>query len=252
MLRIRKLHKWASVIVGIQLLLWLISGLYFNLMDHHKAQGLSYQNEAHNEVAIDTHRLLEPKMVLGAFKPSMSLSMITLLDQPYYLLTHEKGLYNHLHHDYTLVDAYLGKPVLIDVALAQRLARESYSGEAEISSTHLLTPPLDDFPKQQNDTWQINFADDIATSVYIEAQSGRLVGHSDEHKRLAEVFFMLHFMDYFNEGGFNNIPIKVFAFITLWLTFSGFIWVIDMLKRYKYRPKWKPKSARLKRETRLN
>ncbi|AZG34033.1 PepSY domain-containing protein [Shewanella psychromarinicola] len=249
---IRKVHKWASVIVGIQLLLWLISGLYFNLMDHNKAQGLSYRSDAHAVVAVETHRLVEPKMVLGAFKPSVSLSLITLLDKPYYLLTHEKGLYKHLRHDYTLVNAYQGKPVLIDVEFAQRLARESYSGEAQISSTNLLIPPLDDFPKQQNDTWQINFADDIATSVYIEAQSGRLVGHSDEHKRLAEVFFMLHFMDYFNEGGFNTIPIKIFAFITLWLTFSGFIWVIDMLKRHKYRPKWKPKSALSTRETTLN
>jgi hypothetical protein len=249
---IRKLHKWASVIVGIQLLLWLISGLYFNLMDHHKAQGLSYRSDAHAVVAVDTHRLVEPKIVLGAFKPSVSLNLITLLDKPYYLLTHEKGLYKHLHHDYTLVNAYQGKPVLIDVAFAQRLARKSYSGEAKISSTHLLNPPFEDFPKQQNDTWQINFADDVATSVYIDAQSGRLVGHSDEHKRLAEVFFMLHFMDYTNEASFNNIPIKVFAFITLWLTFSGLIWVVDMLKCHKYRPKWKRKSARLKRETRLN
>ncbi|AZG75039.1 PepSY domain-containing protein [Shewanella livingstonensis] len=249
MLLIKKLHKWASVIVGIQLLLWLVSGLYFNLMDHNKAQGLTYQHNTHAKVALDAHSLLEPKAILSSFKPSVSLNIVTLLGKPYYLLTHEKGLYNH--HD-TLVDAYLGTAVLIDAPLAQKLARESYSGEAEISSTRLLVPPLDDFPKQQNDTWQINFADDIATSVYIEAQSGQLVGHSDEHKRLAEVFFMLHFMDYFNEGGFNNIPIKIFAFITLWLTFSGLIWVIDMLRRKRYQPSLKQKSARCKRETKLN
>ncbi|MGI2112809.1 hypothetical protein ACRN9G_04330 [Shewanella frigidimarina] len=238
---VRKLHKWASVIVGIQLLLWLISGLYFNLMDHDKAQGLTYLNDTHAEVAIETHRLLEPGTILAAFKPSVSLNIITLLDKPYYLLIHEKGLYNHLNNDYSLVDAYDGNQVIIDTTMAQQLAKASYSGEATISSTLLLTPPLDDFPKQRNDTWQINFADNIGTSVYIEAQSGRLVGHSDEHTRLADIFFMLHFMDYTSEGSFNNIPIMIFAFITLWLTFSGLIWVIDMLKRNRYRPKLKRK-----------
>jgi len=241
MLWVRKLHKWASVIVGIQLLLWLISGLYFNLMDHNKAQGLTHLNDTHADVVIETHRLLEPSTILATFKPSVSLNLMTLLGKPYYLLTHEKGLYNNLNHDYSLVDAYNGNPVVIDTTMAQQLAKASYSGEAEISSTRLLTPPLDDFPKQHNDTWQINFADNITTSVYIEAQSGRLVGHSDEHTRLADVFFMLHFMDYTNQGSFNNIPIMMFAFITLWLTFSGLIWVIDMLKRNRYRLKLKGK-----------
>ena len=40
---IRIFHKWASIVVGIQFLLWLLSGIYFNLMDTTKAKGRIYQ-----------------------------------------------------------------------------------------------------------------------------------------------------------------------------------------------------------------
>ena len=39
MTSIKTLHKWAAVLVGIQFMIWLGSGLYFNFMDHKKAAG---------------------------------------------------------------------------------------------------------------------------------------------------------------------------------------------------------------------
>ena len=36
---IKKLHKWLSLVVFIQLFIWLGTGLFFNLMDHDKARG---------------------------------------------------------------------------------------------------------------------------------------------------------------------------------------------------------------------
>ena len=43
MLFLKKLHKWLSLLVGLQLLVWLGTGLYFNLMDHQKASGNQYK-----------------------------------------------------------------------------------------------------------------------------------------------------------------------------------------------------------------
>ena len=38
MLLLKKIHKWLSLLVGLQLLIWIGSGLFFNLMDHDKSQ----------------------------------------------------------------------------------------------------------------------------------------------------------------------------------------------------------------------
>jgi Na+-transporting NADH:ubiquinone oxidoreductase subunit F len=51
---IRNIHKWASVIVGIKFLLWLSSGIYFNVMDHDKAAGLTHRDYLQTDVNIDT------------------------------------------------------------------------------------------------------------------------------------------------------------------------------------------------------
>ncbi|WP_434930931.1 PepSY domain-containing protein [Shewanella sp. HL-SH5] len=234
---IRKLHKWASVIVGIQFVLWLASGLYFNLMDHTKAAGLTYFSQDIVPNQLDATQLIEPKAVLEQHSDSVALDTVFLLAKPYYLLSHQQGLYAHSYHEYTLVDAYSGEVVTLDEELVTRLAQASYTGEGKVAELKLLTPPISDFPKQQNPTWQVNFTDDIDTQVYVEAQSGRIVGHSDQHKKLADIFFMLHFMDYFNEGSFNNLPMMLMAFFSLWLTVTGCCWCIDLLRKGKYRRK---------------
>lgn len=74
----------------------------------------------------------------------------------------------------------------------------------------------------------------IDTSVYVEINSGRIIGHSDDHTRLADIFFMLHFMNYGNNGSFNNIQNVIFAIAALWLALSGFIWTVHLEIKGKY------------------
>jgi Na+-transporting NADH:ubiquinone oxidoreductase subunit F len=243
---IRKIHKWTAVFVGLQFLLWLSSGLYFNVMDMKKATGSTYKVKP-QATNIDDKNLIEPRLVLANFAASISLTPIQLLAKPYYLLTHQNTLYSHLKNSYTLVDAITGKQVIIDEKFAKKLALSSYNGPGKIKDTTFIKGKISDFPKEQNSAWQINFNDQLSTSVYIDANSARIIGHSDDEKRFADIFFMLHFMDYGNVGGFNSIQIILFAFVTLWLSLTGLIWTIDLGLRGQYQLKWFAKN----REVRL-
>ena len=234
MLLLKKLHKWLSLLVGLQLLIWLSTGLYFNLMDHQKAAG----NEFRHRPAIaqvDLNRLVEPKLVLSQSKLAVSLKQISLLDHPYYLLTHDKGLYSHFKNDYSLVDAYSGISVVIDEEIAKKIAQSSYKGKGIIESAIRLSPPYEDIPREQNAVWQINYADEVNTSVFVDTGSGRIVKHSNDDKRFADIFFMLHFMDYGTEGSFNNVQIIVFAIFTLFFSLTGFIWTIELAFNGQYK-----------------
>ena len=227
MFLLKKIHKWLSILIGLQLLIWLSTGLFFNLMDHQKTSGNQFrQSPAIAQVNED--KLVEPQRVLLKSKPAVSLKQISLLEKPYYLLTHEKGLYSHLNNSYSLVDAYSGRQVIIDELMASELAQASYKGQEEISSVIKMSPPYDDIPREQNNVWQINYADDVNTSVYIDAGSGRVVKHSNDDKRFADIFFMLHFMDYGSEGSFNNVQIIIFATFTFFFALTGLIWTIEL------------------------
>ena len=244
MLLLKRFHKWLSLLVGLQLLIWLGTGLYFNIMDHQKASGNQFR-QSPTIAQVDISRLVEPQLVLSRSKLAVSLKQISLLEQPYYLLTHQKGLYSHFNNNYSLADAYTGKSVVIDEKLASKLAQASYKGEGIIKSVVKLSPPYDDIPREQNDVWQINYADFIKTSVYIDAGSGRVVKHSNDDKRFADIFFMLHFMDYGSEGSFNNVQIIIFAIFMLFFSLTGLIWTIELGLNGQYKISLRRKTRKL-------
>jgi hypothetical protein len=246
MVLVRKIHKWASVLIGIQLLLWLSSGIFFNMMDSNKAHGNLYRGQVSQKNSIEANKLMHPAQILKKAEGATSLKLITLLTQPYYLLSYRNSLYANFKQQQNLVHAYSGKIVEIDNVMAGELAHLSYTGAASIRSIQLLQPPLKDISKEKNAAWRINFADEVNTSVYIQASSGRLIGHVDDHKRFADFFFMLHFMDYGNEGSFNTIQMILFAFVTLWLALTGLIWTINLGFRGQYKIKWRSKKKAVK------
>jgi len=230
------LHKWLSLLVAIQLLIWLGSGLFFNLMDHGKARGNENRVQTEKLASIEHDRLLELSDVLKQHtQPVHSVKLIILLEQPYYLLNHHHGLYKHFYNVHSLINAYTGETITIDDLMAKELAINSYRGSSLVSSAVKFSPPIDDFPKEKNTVWQVNFSDALKTSVYVDASSGRLVGHSNDDKRFADFFFMLHFMDYGTVGSFNNWQIIFFALLTLVFCLTGFIWVLELFRKGRYK-----------------
>jgi len=213
-------------------------------MDHNKARGNEYRINTEKTAVIDTTRLLEPSAYLiknelkQHSRPVNSIKLITLLSQPYYLLNHSQGLYPHFYNAHSLINAYTGEQQSINEEMANHLASSSYNGSGAVKSTAKVSPPITDFPKEQNSVWQVNFADELNTSVYIDVSSGRLVGHSNDDKRFADFFFMLHFMDYGlmgADGGFNHGLIIFFALLTLLFCITGLIWTWELLMKGRYK-----------------
>ena len=57
--------------------------------------------------------------------------------------------------------------------------------------------------------------------MYLHADTGKVIAHSNDHSRLKHLMLTLHFMDYTNTGGFNHPLIVVFGMATLILAGSG-------------------------------
>ena len=247
----RVIHKWLSLLVGLQLLIWLVTGLYFNLMDREQASGNQYRIQTSTETKITANNFLEPIHILQSLDKANTqvtatdIALITLLDTPYYLITHQRGLYRHFVNQYSLFNAYTGQAQIIDKAFAMRIAQASYSGPGVVTNIRLEEGKIEDFPKQRNAAWRIDFNDEVETSVYIEAGSGRLVGHSNSHKRFAGIFYMLHFMDYNKQGGFNAWWVIGFAFLTLMLSISGVLNLVDLIKNHQFRFPWSSQKHQL-------
>lgn len=236
---VRKYHKWLGLIVGFQLVIWLVTGLFMNLVDGKLLSPNTYRgiNNSFIEQASTpvSDNLISPQQVFAQHGQGVELRLNYLLNQPVYWLYQKKGLYRHFEHDIKVINANNNQEIVIDQEWAVLLAKASYTGATDVLNIEKVSAPITDFLKEKNDAWQVNFADELNTSVYIVANSGRLIGHSNDNKRLADFMLMLHFMDYFHEGSFNNKFMMIFSLFTLVLVLSGGLWVINMLKHKQYR-----------------
>jgi len=241
---IRYIHRCLSLLVFIQLFIWLVTGLYFNLMDNNKASGnQNRQRIVENTQQFNTDKLFPIATIVKQNQNVLKVSLISRLDRPFYLVTEQQGLYDHFPRKQFLVDAINGNKVAIDKGLVESIAKTSYSGKADIDFSIPLTPLIIEIPKQKNPLWKINFNDKLNTSVYIDKQNAGVVAHVDDDKRLANLMFKLHFMDYHllsnitasKIGGFNNIQIIVLALLTLLFALTGMYWLTHLIMHKQFR-----------------
>ena len=228
----KKIHKWVSLFVGLQLIIWLGTGLYFKLMDHDKSTG----NINRKPIAV-TAQLSDFELFPVAQLQTPFLQQLTLIwiqNHPYYLAIIEQQAHSYQRQKSILFDASTGQRHQLNEAVVADIAQSSYKGNAEFSSIQLLSPPIDELANQQNKVWRVDVVDEYNTSIYVSNISGRIVSHVTDDKRLRDLMFKLHFMDYGNEGHFNNWQIVLFAILALLLSITGAIWVYQLIMQKGY------------------
>lgn len=232
---IKSLHKWVALLVAIQMCIWIGTGIYFNLMDQQATRGNQYRADSPNQT-----KNLEPLIALSDLsqftRPVHSVDFIAILGTPFYEVKYQQPAHNYFAQNSVLVNAISGEvSEQIDANTAQHIATLSYSGPGEVNGVNLLTPPISDLPKERNAVWQVQFTDDVNTTVYIAAHNGKLIKHVNDLSRLKDFMMMLHFMDYFNEGSFNTIQLQLFSLIALTLSLTGVFWLIQLWRAGKFK-----------------
>jgi len=242
----KTIHKWLSLVVGIQLLIWLGTGVYFNLMDHHKAGGHEYRVHSHSDHKLSAFELKPVSLVGGVSKDTqpishkkpISVKLIWIMEHPYYHFVYQAGQHSYQKSRSELFDAVTGEPFKLSSSLVLIIAQQSYSGPGELLKPELLQPPFDDYVAQQNPMWKVNVRDKNNTTIYLDAVTGKILRHANDDFRLKDLMMKLHFMDYGNSGGFNHWWIIVFAICALLLSITGVIWLVQLYKNGLLKLKW--------------
>ncbi|PWG01980.1 PepSY domain-containing protein [Sphingosinicella humi] len=218
----RRIHKWVGLVLGIQFVLWTVSGATMALLDMEKVGGHSAA-PASVAAAPWPQDIAAPKIA----GPVDGLTLRRILDRPIYELRGQGGL--------RLLDARSGEPIVIDKNLAARLARSAYHHDAPVRSVTYLEEPNIEARDFSGPMWRVDFANEDNSSSYISAETGLpLVDRSDTW-RVWDFFWMLHNMDYVNRTSFNH-PLIIFAgFSALWLSLTGFYLLFKSFRRREFR-----------------
>lgn len=214
----RRIHKWVGLILGVQFLLWALSGSMMALLDQEKVGGHSAQ--ASHQHALPAGDYIAPaKLALDG--PVLGIALRSLATRPVYELRSTTGT--------RLIDATSGAPVRVDEQVARDVA--TMVNEAPIRKATLLAEPNVEAREHEGTMWRLDFADAENSSAYISADTGRFLAMRGDTWRTWDFFWMLHNMDYVNRTSFNHPLIVFVAFGTLWLSGTGFYLLFKSFSR---------------------
>ncbi|QSX37594.1 PepSY domain-containing protein [Shewanella sedimentimangrovi] len=202
---IRNLHRWLALLIGVQLFLWSLSGLYMVVTDidfihgdHLVEQGRAPTLQTET-IAYDMDSLL--KNYPGAEQVRLQTSTLG----PFYSLRH--------HGEKLRISAVDGSPMaLLSEQDARKVAIQVYTGTGQISEARLFSEeaPAEVSPRLLP-LWQINFDDAGNSSLYVSAIEGRVVTKRHTGWRLFDVMWMLHIMDYDSRENIHNLLLQSLA-----------------------------------------
>ncbi|MEL4342525.1 PepSY domain-containing protein [Shewanella xiamenensis] len=207
------LHKWLSLIVGLQLLIWIVTGLAFNLIDEQFLDANQYRiaakAQSFNSPLAPTAKLLQQYQAEGIIE----LKLTSVLSRAVYALTTTQ------QNRWFWADSL--EPLSLSDAEIQAIAKESYSGSGVIGSAQILThqTPFD----ASGPIAVLTAADEVGTRIYIDTVSGAVLAHQNRQSDLKDLLFMLHYMDYAPDNGigFNHVLVQLVSIAALLFGLSG-------------------------------
>lgn len=219
----RSLHKWLGLFVGIQVLIWLATGLYMVVVDIDFIHGDPLVKNMQDRVVVPDSAKLNITDLRSQYPDAIRISLKPVMGKTFYVVSTTNKRY--------LVDPQTGSTNSpLDEQSAREIAIYHFNGDAQITNVMLITsnPPME-IKSRRLPLWRVDFDDRFATSFYIDPYSGSLATRRHQYWRIFDFFWMLHIMDYEDRSDAHNrlliaaqIAGLTFAVSGMWLLFYSF------------------------------
>lgn len=217
------LHKWAGLILAIQLLLWIAGGVVMSVIPLEKVHGKHVANKQLPITTVkDDYQYPLDRLLTKLDGRIEKITYGQLLSTPIYTIeTEEKQL---------VFDAQSGNQIqALEQSIINELALTHYIGDGELRALEIVDAPAE-ASGIKSDVWRADFTDAINTSLYFEKDSGALLRVRSDLWRVFDFFWMLHIMDYEEREDFNNPLLISFAISSLLFTLTGFVLLFRAFK----------------------
>lgn len=225
----RKTHKWLGLFIGLQVVIWSLTGLYMTAVHLDFIHG-DHLIRAAPANAADVSQLRDP-LAVAAESGAEGARLASVRNRPVYVLTTKAGE--------KVVDAASGRPVVAPrEAEIRSIAKSMYTGKEAIASAALITEIPGEIRGRKPPLWRVEFDQWNKPTLYFSPTTGELVTRRHELWRVFDFFWMLHVMGYEDRDNVNNSFLRVFTWGAVLMVFSG-AWLLF----YSFHKK-KKKAAR--------
>jgi len=223
-----RLHKVFSVIVGIQVLFWVLSGLYMT------AVPISYVHGDHlrQDTKDSNLAMIETWVTPGEILTRMENTSVTDI-KIFNRLGRATYVFN-LDSQPLLFDAITAEPISpLTETDAINIATKAYTGTGNISSAKVITTyeQMPEIKGRPLPIWQVNFDDWVNTSLYVSNIEAEVITARSNIWRVFDFLWMLHIMDYDEREDFNNPLVIFMASLAMLLILTGIILLTKGFKR---------------------
>jgi uncharacterized iron-regulated membrane protein len=226
----RKTHKWLGLFIGLQVVIWSLSGLYMTVVHIDTIHGDHLIRPA-GPAAVDVRSLADPLGVAAAHRAE-AVRLARMRGQPIYVVRNHAGE--------QVVDARSGRAVAPPSEQEIRaIAASTYTGSAPIASAQLIRNIPGEIRGRKPPLWRVEFAHWNRPTLYFSPVTGELVSRRHELWRLFDFVWMLHIMDYETRDYVNNALLRSFTWGALVMALSG-AWML----LYAFPKRKKKKAAR--------
>lgn len=221
-------HKWLALLVGIQIVFWVVSGLFFTLfpIQQIRSENLVRPTEAQT---IDTATLASLASLRG--DQNALPTKLTIERRPI--------------GQVVVAEFADESPILFDANTLQRLspfnaeqasavARAHVTLASEPTNVTLVTEESAEY-RGALPAWRVQFADG-GLSVYVAQNTGAVTARRSDLWRVYDTLWALHIMDWKNHEDFNHPLIIIVTMITLLSVIAGIV-LIPYRIRFPSRPK---------------
>lgn len=219
----RNLHKWLGLLVGLQVALWLASGLYMVIVDIDFIHGDPLVKNMPALITVPKESPVTMADLAQRYPNASRIGLRSVMGKTFYSVTEAGSRYLFAADTGSLVSP-------LNETTARDIAEYHYAGEARISRVSLITsnPPME-IQTRSLPLWRVDFDDRYASSFYIDPHDGALVTRRHQYWRIFDFMWMLHIMDYENRQDAHNtlliaaqISGVFFAISGLWLLIYSF------------------------------
>jgi len=190
---IRKIHKYLSIFIAVQLLLWTVSGIYFAFNKIEMVRGEQYRLPLETEYRI--------------FK-RLGQEIIE---------TNNNGVKTYSSHPQNFpVDMLLPEEAIT-------IAKEKTSlNPVSVSLIEKVERGVE-YRGRRLPIYKVSTDTDDGINIYVDSMTGDIAAIRSDSWRVWDLLWALHIMDYQDRDNINNILLKIFSVLALVSSITGIV-----------------------------
>jgi len=224
---VRLVHKWSAVLIGVQILMWFLSGFIMTYL---------HMDDVHGD-----HLVKKPtvKLIVQELVPFKNLDLspepIEIKDikiklrqgRPVYVLRK-----NNEDHVFDAKNGARLKP--LTEAEIKLVANDYLTHSAAPVAIELLKSPVHEF-KGSIPVFKLDYESPESFTLYLSPMTGEFLSVRNTRWRIFDFFWMLHIMDYSERENVNTPWLRVLSFVSIIVGITGlvliYVWLNLLWKR---------------------